>query len=450
VLTFLALKRILAATRYDRVYIYNGRWSMMRSAVRACEQLGVAFYTHERGSDCHKFALYPGALPHDRARWRQRVQAAWESAAEDPGRLACAEAFFHDRRQRVEKSWFSHTKQQESGRVPADWERPARRIVYFTSSEFECAAIDDGPQNRIYPNQSAGLPRLARRLAAADPSAHLWVRVHPNDQASAPLWTHAAAGLTNVTLIPPDARIDSYALLDGADRVLTFGSTMGIEATYWGKISICADYGYYDGLDALYEPASEAELVDLLTRADVRPKPCKHALPFGYYINTHGEDFSHFSTEKISDYDFRSPFRGRCLKPDYDDLRERVRSLHQQGESRRAAALAASCLRFAPDDVTMHSIRVASLLRLQAAEPAVNALEAAAVHVAPAHLEALLKLTAKPLLDVVLQFSKRAAPDAFQSVASRAGQVMRRVPAFAPIGDKLVAIATRANAAQAA
>ena len=449
VLTFLALKRVLARAPYDRVYIYNGRWSMMRSAVRACESQGVDYYTHERGADFRKFALYRNVLPHDKLAFRARTQAAWDHAQGHPETRALAEAFFEDRRKRVEKTWFSFVKEQEQGRVPADWDRPGRKLVYFTSSEFEYAAIGDGTMDRIYRSQAQGAPCIARRLAKASPGSHLWIRVHPNDNTpeTSEKWRKSTAGLANVTLIPPDAKIDSYALLDGAERVLTFGSTIGIEATYWGRPSVCADFSFYNGRDAQYEATTEDELIDLLTCAHLEPKPRENALGYGYYLNTYGGGFLHFETERISDYEFKSPFRGRCLKPDYDDLRRRLHELYTDGELHRAAAVARSCVAFVADDAMARSILVLSLLRLNLTRAAVETLEEAAAKTKPEQLAPVLKNTGKAFLDSLMALANQGQAALFVPLARRTGAVMQRVPAYAGVGQNLIGLADRARAA---
>lgn len=443
VMNFLALKRLLAARNYDRLYIYNGRWSMMRCAVRACEQAGVDFYTHERGSDCHKFTLYANTLPHNKENLRNRVQVSWDRAADDPQRLQQATAFFEDRRRGVEKKWFSHTKQQQAGRLPDDWNRSARRIVYFTSSEFESAAIGDQAKDRIYRGQIAALPRIATLGHAADATSHIWVRVHPNDKTNNDRWAAAATGHRNVTLIPSTAEIDSYALLDGADRVLTFGSTMGIEATYWGKAAICAEHSFYNGLGAQHEATTEAELIELLTRPELPSCARENALRYGYYLNTHGENFRHFETDKISDYEFKSPFRGRCLKPDFEDLRKQIAALFHDHSYRRAAAIAQVSTDFDPTDVMMHTIRVLSLLRLDACAAAIQAAENATEKLAPSSLEPFLRNTGKALVDGCQKLCKDATADEFQDATRRTAQLLRRVTAFASVADKLMALSGR-------
>lgn len=439
VASFLATKRLLAAGRYDRVYIYNGRWSMVRSAVRACEQAGVEYYTHERGADHRRFALYRNTLPHDKPDFRRQVAAAWSAAAGASDAVALGERFFHERRQRVEKNWFSYVKQQEAGRVPADWARTSERIVFFTSSEFETAAISDEASGRIYASQSKALPRLAREIARLRPGAHLWVRVHPNDHSPAAVaqWTTAATGLGNVTLVRPDAAIDSYAMLDGAERVLSFGSTVSIEATFWGRPSISADDSFFDGLGALHEARTETELLDLLTRPALPPQDRQAAIAFGYYLNTYGSAFRHFDTSRISDYEFQSPFRGRCLRPDFADLSRRVLALHQSGEDQRVLPIARHSVTLAPTDVTMQAIQILTHLRRQDLGAATSALG----KVPATALESVLKHTGKALLDATQQLAQAGRHEDFRTNATRLSTALAQVPAYAPIGAKLAAMA---------
>ena len=449
VLSYLAVKRILGAQHYDRVYIYNGRWSMVRSAVRACEAARVPYYTHERGSDFGKFALYRDVLPHDKRDFQKQVHVASAALESQPEARAIAERFFHERRQRVEKNWFSYTKAQEQGRVPADWSRAARRIVFFTSSEFENAAIGEGTCGRIYPSQLQGARRIAQHLARHDPEAHLWVRIHPNDSGpqTSQLWTGIATGHANVTVVLPEEKIDSYSMLEGADLIITFGSTVGIEATFWERPAVCADHSFYDGHDAHYEAQDEAELFRLITTRALPPKPRAHALRFGYYLNTFGGEFLHFATDKISDYDFQSPFRGRCLKPDHADLRKRLVELYNSDDLPRAEAVARLCANYQPEDTTAHVLLILCAVRQSRLAIAVAALDAAASHLPAPQLEALLKHTAKALLDATQALGKAGPAVEFRTHALRIGAVFARVPAYSAVGQKLIAFADRARPA---
>lgn len=445
VATFLAVRRILAGRHYDRAYIYNGRWSMMRSAVRACESSGVPYYTHERGTDFRKFALYKNVLPHDKLDFQIQADRVWKRASPDSQAHSIARAFFDERRRRVEKNWFSFTKHQEVGRVPADWDRDCRRIVLYSTSEYEFAAIGEGTEGKIFPTQVDGMRRIASLLSERSPGAHLWVRVHPNDDnpESFRRWIRAATGLPNVTLVLPGEKIDSYAMLDGSERVLTFGSTVGVEATYWGKPSICGDFSFYDGLDAQYEAADEEGVIELLCRPNLVPKARENALKFGYYLNTFGENFLHFSTAEISDYEFKSPFRGRCLKPDYSDLRQRLLEIFNDGGLVRAATLSRLLIAFNRSDTLGHSVLTLCLLRGGRLDDAIKVVESAAGILTPLQFESVLKSSGSELVKCL---SAQARSAEFAAMARRTAVVLAHSPLFAEVGAQLRALASRGAA----
>jgi hypothetical protein len=233
-------------------------------------------------------------------------------------------------------------------------------------------------------------------------------------------------------------------MLMGASRVLTFGSTIGIEATFWGRPAICLDFSFYDGLDAQYEPADEAELFSLLLGSDLAPKPRENALRFGYYLNTYGGEFRHFSTAQISDYTFQSPFRGRCLRPDYDDLRQRIFALIQAGHFARAGRLAQLLVEFNPADGPAHSMQIICHAKLGAAEMAITALEVAATQLSAAEAEQMLRNVVPTLIDTFSRQLGQATHPKSKGCARRAAAVLSRHAIFAPIAQKLANLAAAA------
>ena len=87
----------------------------------------------------------------------------------------------------------------------------------------------------------------------------------------------------NVTVIPGDNSISSYDLMDVADKVVVFGSTMGLEASYWGKpvILLAGASYYYSGL--CYVPKTPEELTSLLVK-QLKPKDNAEAIKWGFYM----------------------------------------------------------------------------------------------------------------------------------------------------------------------
>ena len=67
-----------------------------------------------------------------------------------------------------------------------------------------------------------------------------------------------------MTVISPSEDINSYDLLDASDKVVIFGSTIGLEASYWGKPVILLGCSWYYYENVCYIPKSLNELNTLL------------------------------------------------------------------------------------------------------------------------------------------------------------------------------------------
>jgi hypothetical protein len=94
----------------------------------------------------------------------------------------------------------------------------------------------------------------------------------------------------NFSLIDSDSPVSSYDVLLQSDIALTFGSTIGIEAVYWGIPSVIAGPAMYDHLGGVYIPQSHSELIDLLCK-DLVPQDKIGAKKFGYHMRTFGVPF---------------------------------------------------------------------------------------------------------------------------------------------------------------
>jgi hypothetical protein len=346
----------------DRVYLFNGRFHIIRGFLRACQEYGIEFYAHERGSRKNKFSLMKNAVLHDFDFRQESAKETWErSSYGSKEREEIARKFYIDRRNGVEKFWYSFTRNQATGKLPDDWGKGERKIVFFTSSEYEFAAIGDDYNGRIYPNQVNALEQISKALEAY-PDIHLFVRIHPNDKSESITEKYEALASPQVTIIRPESKIHSYALLEEADRVLTFGSTIGIEATYWGCISICGDRSFYDKMDAVWMPKTHEELIDMLVDTSLKPKPVENTLCYGYDSETLGEEFRYFEVKNIIEAAYDSEFKGKALKPTYGSARSHVLDLYKKGFHTRVQRLLIPLIRQAEKDYVLHMFRSLSLL----------------------------------------------------------------------------------------
>jgi hypothetical protein len=140
-----------------------------------------------------------------------------------------------------------------------------------------------------------------------------------------------------LTVIHPESPVSTYALLRAADKVLSFGSTVGIEATYWGKPSILAGRCFYEGLGATYNPASHEELVELLV-AELPAKDRTAALMYGFHMSTFGTPFKWwvadgFESGKFKGVDLRAKKKKSRPRAWLSDRAREVRSWIRRGRA---------------------------------------------------------------------------------------------------------------------
>jgi Capsule polysaccharide biosynthesis protein len=301
-----SMQNYLRQNQTDRVYVFNGRIVHARAVLRACQSMGIPCFLHERGHDLKHYGLFENAMPHEIDYIESEIRDKWIRDEENPDRQEIAEKFFVDRSKGIIGSWFSFTDTQLVGRLPTTWDTTKRNIAIFNSSEDEFASIGDEYINPLYASQQEGLERIIKSLATSSDNIHLYLRIHPNLKEVDNSQTRALARLKadRLTVIPADDPVCTYTLMRNADKILTFGSTVGIEAVYWNKPSVLAGPTYYRNLGGTYNPSSHDELISLL-HADLPPMDKTAALMYGYYCNSAGIPFKYYEPLDVIEGKFK-------------------------------------------------------------------------------------------------------------------------------------------------
>jgi len=221
---------VVEQVRPDTVVTFNGRFATSKPIVAAAELSGVRALRHERGSTFQRYEVFEDAL-HNYAYIRQRIQDHWNAASPEQGTQKGHE-FFRRRRGGDGIGWYSFTDQQTRGSTPAKT-TGTQRVVYFSSSDDEYAAVTDVFEPGPWPDQLSAVAALVR-AAEGIPGLELILRIHPHLSKKSPDERARWTGLSSarVRVIAPDELVDSYALLDSADVVVSYGSTIGMEAAY--------------------------------------------------------------------------------------------------------------------------------------------------------------------------------------------------------------------------
>ena len=312
-LTFEQSRMLVTQYRPASILIYNGRFACNKAIAEAARLSNIECTYHERGATLDRYELHERPV-HDLASVRKRMLEAWDRAGDD--RTQVGRSFFERRRQGDGIGWISYTGAQRAGTLPPRMHR--RRLVYYSSSEDEYAAVGDLVKHRLFASQRLAVEFLVDWIGR-QADTELVIRVHPHlrrksDQDRG--WWHGLQG-TNVILVRAGDPTDSYALAQSADLILTYGSTMGVEAAFMGKPVILLADSAYQGLDCAHEPGSQLELLQMLGDRELPAKPVAHSLPYGYYLLTYGRRYRFYEPTSI----FNGKFMGVELSTDPDALR---------------------------------------------------------------------------------------------------------------------------------
>jgi hypothetical protein len=155
--------------------------------------------------------------------------------------------------------------------------------------------------NPLYNNDNIGIESLCQSFSS-DENYHFYLRVHPNlkdiDNAQNKAITALGAKFTNLTIIGAGEKIDTYALMDAVDLVITFGSTMGAEAFFWKKPSLLLGRAFYEGIKGIIQPTSHEEVIELIKNIP-SVAANEDILKYGYWIVTFGTKFTYFKPDGL-------------------------------------------------------------------------------------------------------------------------------------------------------
>lgn len=273
----------------DDIMLFNGRLMENRPLWEIAQQRNIPFYTYElvQGLGSIYKSINKNSIPHSIDYRTYLINKFWDDPnVSTPKKNEIGKSFFERRRNAQYAGDKIYTLGQKKNMLPDNWDKKKRNVVFFNSSEDEFAAIgQEYEKYSLYPSQLEGLKDIFDHFAQ-NTNIHFYLRIHPNLKDIKYKYhtdLYKLSIYSNVSVIPADSAVSSYSLLDAANTVVTFGSTMGIESVYWGKptVLLCGA-GYYK-LNCCYIPHSKDALYDLIQR-DLQPRDQIQAIKYGYYL----------------------------------------------------------------------------------------------------------------------------------------------------------------------
>jgi len=177
-------------------------------------------------------------------------------------------------------------------------------ILYFSNSDDEAVGFWEHWSQNL--GTQLNCVKELIRIIDAQSEYSLVIRLHPN-LASKPKrdqqeWLEISSS-EKVTIFGPNDPISSYLLIQSSQAVITFGSTIGIEAAYMGKpVMVLADCKY-DELGFAFKPTNWDTAQDwienskYISETEFLEKRNLSRI-FGYFIFTGGQRFKHSNLEE--------------------------------------------------------------------------------------------------------------------------------------------------------
>jgi hypothetical protein len=305
------LAGVLDKVRPDLVSLYNGRHFETRPVFEFSRSLGYSTKCYENlkiGKSKRKnFIFFENALPHNIKSIGNLIRGTWDDAKNltEDEKTAIGESFFNNRKASLFAGDKVYTRNQRYGMMPDGFDESKRNIAIFTSSEDEFASIDNEyDDDQIFASQQRGIAEILEHFKS-DSNIHFYVRIHPNLKKIKYRYHLSLLGYCdlypNVTVIQANDEISSYSLMENVEKVIVFGSTIGVEACYWGKPVILLCAAFYNYLDICYKPKDAEEAFSLITANDLPAKGKADALRYGFYsMYDRNQDFKY----SVSRFDF--------------------------------------------------------------------------------------------------------------------------------------------------
>lgn len=301
---YLGLQRFLDNEKIDVVYNFNGRQDYVRAVMRASLSKGIDCYNVERARLGGFVEYYKNVLPHNIRFKANLVEQCWRMSVLSEGEKMEIGASFFNRQQTGESIIFpSFTKKMKKGEVPDYMSNGKINIVLFNSSDDEFAALGEDYKNSYFKDQNEGLKFLTKLFGERLKDYNLIIRMHPNLTGVTHEFVDIIRNLhqrhPNIYVVTPESCIDSYALMEQAHKVVSFGSTTGLEAAYRQIPVILLGKGIYYYSNVAYVPDNKDEIENLLI-SELKPKPLKNTLKFGFYFLEGGRNTKYYFEDNFS------------------------------------------------------------------------------------------------------------------------------------------------------
>jgi len=268
---------------YDFVFMFNGRFGCVRPALEATKDSNIGFGLYEIKKSLHEI-VFINELIHSIEGNTRRALSCYEANKKE-AEISAAK-FFERKIESKNTGDPIYTKDQERGSLPEAIKNTTKKVIaVYPTTEDEYKFIGKEWDGYVPESQLDEMEKLA--ISLPQDEYIIVIKMHPNQIFSANNITEKYLLLgkkyPHVIIETPLSKKDTYALMNRADVVITFASTIGVEACYARKPVILigdTNWGKMDIADKVYSGTEACELI----KKGIKPKPILGAIIWGNYI----------------------------------------------------------------------------------------------------------------------------------------------------------------------
>ena len=283
----------------DEFYIFNGRFDILRASLRAAQKYKKSkIKVLEIAGVMEKFTISEDTYPHDYEYQKKILNELWEKEKSYTKKETLAKKWFSDRLNAKDQGDISYIKDQIKNKLPDNFNPQKRNISIFISSEHEISTIPEY-KNPFFKNQIETIQFILNKFKKKK-EYNFYIRMHPNLKNINDCYISELKKINkifdNAFLIEPDNPVDSYALLKSSEKVISFGSTIGIEAVFYGIPSILIGKAVFEDNNSFYIPKTKNEIIFLIEKK-LKPLNKIAAIKYGFYQMERGKKFKYYKPE---------------------------------------------------------------------------------------------------------------------------------------------------------
>ncbi|HEY8095338.1 MAG TPA: hypothetical protein VIE65_04490 [Methylobacter sp.] len=296
---YICISNFLLVRDVIRLEFFNGRIVPTRALMVAAVQQSIDFTVIEVSGYGQPIFLSRNHEVHDLGYLKRRLRNYLDGGDFD---VVLGGKFFYNRRNGAATDTRSFLQWQKSG--CCNYPKDREIIAIFLSSPDEFDVMGDQWFTLGSKEPAEFIIELRKLLSE---NYRIVVRMHPNQDGDRTgktrLIIDRLGNIGQINLIRPRDPQSTYELIDNSRYILTFGSTVGLEATYWGKVSMLAGRAIWEDADVSFSVNTPADVVKLIESNPV-PHSRKRAAMVGSYLMDKKDDSASLSWGDGGKYGF--------------------------------------------------------------------------------------------------------------------------------------------------